>query len=536
MAALVANLAAAAAAAAVEMGLTGLIACLLSASVVTALKRHRDKAGQAGQAANADTTTSQQADKAPPPRAARATRLAIAFDGAPMANYPTNYVHLPTVRRVSTSKIRAVDFEEAPSAFSIADGSKTPISGHGTMVFGNEHGRLALQDTLCVPGASEFLFSITFAILHGLRVYFKLVMPGKRYVMLGYSDRRHDGYKLWDLLTDKVIESCDVVFDESHPHSYDEAMASAYAAEWHAATEAEIHSLTALYVYELVLRPAGKILKAGWVYKLRFHADLTVNKFKACYVARESFETGQPSPPAHPTDPPLAHPHTLSHTHPLPGATTPAALAPLPFGPPPLRHPSSFPRAVCWSGSAPSPDCRERPAIPTCIALPTYRLTPSSGTPACRSSVLKECLYTGASLSQLEATRPRRTACSSCCCENTATSQRYDDPLAIKQQTGTLDSMVVLSDELGKQDSVAEAITNKLVGVIRTLLCDDNDQIRSQLPVSDSTVSVVPPKLPEVSPLFVSLSAAGFDFYCLSPRPPTLLYKRERLSPRLRGS
>jgi len=55
-------------------------------------------------------------------------------------------------------------------------------------------------------------------------------------------------------------------------------------------------------------------------------------------------------------------------------------------------------------------------------------------------------------------------------------------------KVGTLDSLVVISDELVKHDTAAENTVNKIVDAIRILLGNDVDQIKSNLSVSEKSV------------------------------------------------
>lgn len=53
---------------------------------------------------------------------------------------------------------------------------------------------------------------------------------------------------------------------------------------------------------------------------------------------------------------------------------------------------------------------------------------------------------------------------------------------------GTLDSLVVISDELAKHDAAAENATNKIVDILRSLLGSDVDQLKSNLSVGEKSV------------------------------------------------
>jgi V-type H+-transporting ATPase subunit C len=53
-------------------------------------------------------------------------------------------------------------------------------------------------------------------------------------------------------------------------------------------------------------------------------------------------------------------------------------------------------------------------------------------------------------------------------------------------QVGTLDTLVVLSDDLAKADASFESIASKLADNLRTLLNNDLEQWRSNLSVNES--------------------------------------------------
>jgi len=58
--------------------------------------------------------------------------------------------------------------------------------------------------------------------------------------------------------------------------------------------------------------------------------------------------------------------------------------------------------------------------------------------------------------------------------------------IIFKKKIGTLDSLVVLSDDLGKYDQAFEGITTKIAENLKSLLHGDVDQWEKNLIVDDS--------------------------------------------------
>jgi transposase InsO family protein len=73
----------------------------------------------------------------------------------------------------------------------------------------------------------------------------------------------------------------------TEPLSYKEAMRSPYRAQWEQAMREELDSINANHTYTLVPLPAGRrAIGSKWVYKIKRHADGSVDRFKARLVAK----------------------------------------------------------------------------------------------------------------------------------------------------------------------------------------------------------------------------------------------------------
>ncbi len=73
----------------------------------------------------------------------------------------------------------------------------------------------------------------------------------------------------------------------SEPHSYREAACSPHRVQWERAMQDELDSIKANNTYTLVPLPAGRqAIGSKWVYKIKRHADGSVDRFKARLVAK----------------------------------------------------------------------------------------------------------------------------------------------------------------------------------------------------------------------------------------------------------
>jgi transposase InsO family protein len=73
----------------------------------------------------------------------------------------------------------------------------------------------------------------------------------------------------------------------SEPCSYEEAAQSPYRVQWERAMQEELDSIKANDTYALVPLPAGRqAIGSKWVYKVKRHADGSVDRFKARLVAK----------------------------------------------------------------------------------------------------------------------------------------------------------------------------------------------------------------------------------------------------------
>ena len=71
------------------------------------------------------------------------------------------------------------------------------------------------------------------------------------------------------------------------PTTMEEALNCPQRAQWQAAMAAEMGSLQENQVYRLVPRPKGKkVMKSKWVFRIKFNADGSVEKYKAIIVAK----------------------------------------------------------------------------------------------------------------------------------------------------------------------------------------------------------------------------------------------------------
>ena len=77
-----------------------------------------------------------------------------------------------------------------------------------------------------------------------------------------------------------------VVYSIKTPKSFKQATSSDEAAHWNEAMLRELHSLRTNETWTVVDRkPSMKIVPGIWLYKVKYNADLTVDKYKARYVA-----------------------------------------------------------------------------------------------------------------------------------------------------------------------------------------------------------------------------------------------------------
>ena len=59
--------------------------------------------------------------------------------------------------------------------------------------------------------------------------------------------------------------------------------------KWKAATEVELNSIEQNHTWELVLRPQHRqIIGLKWIFKIKYHADGTLDKLKAHSVAKDT--------------------------------------------------------------------------------------------------------------------------------------------------------------------------------------------------------------------------------------------------------
>jgi hypothetical protein len=87
------------------------------------------------------------------------------------------------------------------------------------------------------------------------------------------------------------------------PRRYNEAVTGPNSIEWKVAIKSEIDSLLGKGVWKIVDRPYGKkTVRSKWIFKIKYHADGTLDKYKARLVAlgntqvlgRDCFETYSP--------------------------------------------------------------------------------------------------------------------------------------------------------------------------------------------------------------------------------------------------
>ena len=149
-------------------------------------------------------------------------------------------------------------------------------------------------------------------------------------IMMGYAIGQK-AYRIYDINNDKVISSRDVTFEENvnnkipsnekigkeeietglemleesytetnaflsqynfdHkwriPETYQEAMNSDARTEWKMAMDKEYGSLMRNDTWEVVKVPKGrKVMKSGWVFAIKFHADGKLERYKARFVGK----------------------------------------------------------------------------------------------------------------------------------------------------------------------------------------------------------------------------------------------------------
>lgn len=84
-------------------------------------------------------------------------------------------------------------------------------------------------------------------------------------------------FLVWHLLGEQILE----------PQTYRQAMMSDQAKESKKAMECEYESLEANHTWKLVPLPPGrKPVQCKWVYKIKYHSDGIINRYKAHLVAK----------------------------------------------------------------------------------------------------------------------------------------------------------------------------------------------------------------------------------------------------------
>ena len=72
----------------------------------------------------------------------------------------------------------------------------------------------------------------------------------------------------------------------SEPSTYKEAVRSPYRVQWERAMQEELDSIKANNTYTLVPLPIGRqAIGCKWVYKIKRHADGSIDRYKARLVA-----------------------------------------------------------------------------------------------------------------------------------------------------------------------------------------------------------------------------------------------------------
>jgi hypothetical protein len=84
-----------------------------------------------------------------------------------------------------------------------------------------------------------------------------------------------------------ILSARDLIASETEPSTFEEAMRSPSASAWKTAMETEIASMRNLEVWSVIPRSeATRVIPCRWIFKVKRHADGTIERHKARLVAK----------------------------------------------------------------------------------------------------------------------------------------------------------------------------------------------------------------------------------------------------------